>query len=383
LVDIVGPAGNSLFDLPPPAEQRAYFEAVVNGINRGGGIACRRLAATYVNVNPADESQMMQVCRDIADQDLFAVLDTGPIASRPAVLACFGQRKVPYFGAYFITEVARQQFYPYLFSTYTKEQLYKNTAFGLRDLGFYDPAKGFRQLGFIYRDCEREAIRAFRVWIREAGVPDGKVVTYNVGCPAAFANETDLAQAVLTFKRQGVSHVTTANFVGDMARFTSHAEQQGFRPRYGLPEEALVSISSSRLRAPNADNMANALTITLSREGENNTPGMTPTAGSERCNAYRSSVGLAPVWQSHAVAGLACNQLWMLQAELTRRRKLWPTALPIGLQRTRSIEFAYPQGLNDFTGRKTTTGGQFWRVGQFMPDCKCWRVVQKEFRRGF
>ena len=43
LVDIVGPAGNSLFDLPPPAEQRAYFEAVVNGINRGGGIACRRL----------------------------------------------------------------------------------------------------------------------------------------------------------------------------------------------------------------------------------------------------------------------------------------------------------------------------------------------------
>jgi hypothetical protein len=110
---------------------------------------------------------------------------------------------------------------------------------------------------------------------------------------------------------------------------------------------------------------------------------MTPTAGSERCNAYRRAAGLAPVWQSHSIAGNACNQLWMLQAALTRGPELSPTALPIGLQRTRSIEFAYPQGPNDFTGRKTTTGGQFWRVGQFMPDCKCWRVVQKEFRRGF
>jgi hypothetical protein len=383
LTAIVGPAANTLFDLPEPAEQRSFFEAAIRGINREGGIACRPLVAEYVEANPADESQMMQLCRDIADRNVFAVLDTGSFASRPAVLTCFGQNKVPFFGAYFITESSRTQFYPYQFGFYTKEQLYKNTAFGLRDLGFFDPKNGFVKLGFIYRDCERQAINAFRTWIREAGVPDAQLVPYNVGCPATFASEADLAQAVLTFQREGVTHVTTANFVGDMFRFTGHAEQQRFRPRYGLPEEALVSISSSRTRAPNPDNMANALAITLSREGENHTPGMAPSGGSMRCNGYLKNAGLRPTWESHSIAGNACNQLWMLQGALSRATELSRTALQPGLQRTASIDFSFPQGPNEFTGRNVTTGGQFWRVVQFMRDCDCWRVIQRDFRRGF
>jgi hypothetical protein len=381
LTEIAGPAANSVFGLPPPTEQRADFEAAINGINREGGVACRKLVAEYVNANPADESQMMQLCRDVATRDVFAVMDTGSLASRPAVLACLGQRKVPFFGAFFITETARQQFYPYLFSFYTKEHLYKSTAFGLRHMGFYDVAKGFQKLGFIYRDCEQQAIDAFRSWIREAGVPDGSVVTYNVGCPAAFANEADLAQAVLTFKNEGVTHVTIGNFMGDIARFTSHAEVQGFRPRYGFPDEALVSVTSGP-RAPNPDNIANAIAIALGREGENHTPGMVPTAGSQRCDVYRRAAGLPPVYESHAIAGNACNQLWMLQGAVGRAPQLTSTALQVGLQRTKSIDFSYPQGPNDFTGNRVTTGGQFWRVAQFMPDCDCWRVIQREFRRG-
>ena len=57
--------------------------------------------------------------------------------------------------------------------------------------------------------------------------------------------------------------------------------------------------------------------------------------------------------------------------------------LQAGLQRTKSIDFSYPQGANDFTGNRVTTGGQFWRVVQFMPSCKCWQVVQRDFKRGF
>jgi len=325
---------------------------------------------------------MMQFCRNVADAGFFAVVDTGSLATRPAVLACFGQLKVPYFGAYYITDTARKQFYPYIYSFYYKEEVYKDTAFGLRDLGFFDPAKGFKKLGFIYRDCEREAITALRGWIRAAGVPDSLVVTYNVGCPAVFANETDLAQAVLTFKRDGVTHVLPGNFQGDIARFTSHAEQQGFRPKYGFPDEALLSIAGGS-RAPDPNNIANAVAITLGRDAEQRTAGLSPTPGTLKCNAYRKAAGLKPVYDVPANAGHACDQLWMLQAALSRASSFSVSGLVSGLQQTKSIDFSFPQGPNDFTGNRVTTGGQFFRAAQFMPDCKCWRVIQRDFRRGY
>jgi hypothetical protein len=380
LTEIVGPAANDVFDLPPPAEQEVNFEAVVAGINRDGGVACRTLVARYFIANPADESQMMQLCRDIAGSDVFAVIDTGSLASRPAVLACVGQQGLPYFGAFFITETARQQFYPQVFSVYTKEHLYWATAFGLRDLGFFDPSNGFVKLGFIYRDCEREAIAAFRDWIREAGVPDAQLVPYNVGCGAAFANPADLQQAVLTFQREGVTHVTAGNFMGDLPVFTNLAQQQGFRPRYGFPDETIVSLSGGS-RAPNPDNIANAITVTLSRSAENQTPGMTPTAGTQRCDSYYQAAGRPPTYEQDEIAGNACNQLWMLQAALNRAPELSIAALPSGLRATGSIDFSFPQGPNDFTGDGVTTGGQFWRVAQFMPACDCWQVVEPEFQR--
>ena len=382
LTEIVGPAANQLFDIETPAQAQADFDAVIAGINKEGGVACRKLVARYYNANPVDESQMMQVCRDIADAGLFAVVDTGSLATRPAVLACFGQLKIPYFGAFYITDKARQQFYPYLYSFYYREQVYKDTAFGLRALGFFDPAKGFKKLGFLYRDCEPEAISAFRGWIRQAGVPDSQLVTYNVGCPAVFASEADLNQAVLTFKAQGVTHVTTANFTGDIQRFSADAEQQGYRPKYGFPDEALQEVATGS-RQPDPNNIANALAITLSRDGEQQTPGMSPTGGTQKCNAYRQAARLPPVYQSQANAGQACDQLWMLQAAVNRAPELSVGGLQAGLQRTTSIDFSYPQGANDFTGNRVTTGGEFWRVVQFMPGCKCWQVVQRDFKRGF
>lgn len=380
LTELLGPAGNVMFDIPPPDLIRADFEATIAGINREDGVACRKLVAQYVNVNPADEASMMRQCREFADSDVFAIVDTGGMSARPAVLACLGQRRIPYFGGYFITEKARLQFYPYLFSFYSREQLYRNTAFALRDIGFFDAANGFKKLGFIYRDCEREAVEAYRGWIRDAGVPDSLVVSYTVGCPSVFASEAGLAQAVLTFQREGVTHVTIANF-SDISRFTAHAEQQRFRPRYGVPDESL-SLITGGTRAPNPDNFANAIAITPLREGEQRTPGMSPTPGTLRCDAYRRAAGLPPAWQAPTRAQ-NCNQLWMLQHALNRAPQLSPSALQVGLQRTRSIDFSFPQGPNDFSAPRATTGGQHWRVVQFMPDCDCWRVVQRDFRAPF
>lgn len=382
LTQIVGPAANTIFGIPAPDEAKADYEAAIAGINKEGGVACRKLVAQYFTVNPVDEANMLAACRDIADAGVFATADTGSLATKPSALACFGQRKLPYFGAYYITEPARQQFYPYLFSFYTKEQLYKNTVFGLRDAGFFDPAKGFGKLGFLYRTCEQQSVDAFRRDLRDAGVADAKVVAYSVGCPTAFATPADLQQAVLAFRQANVTHVTIANSTGDFAKFTQLAEQQGFRPRYGIPDEALLSVADGS-DAPDPKNIANALAVTLTRQAEEHTPGMTPTAGTQRCNAYFRAAGQPPVYEQPANAGHACDQLWMIQAALGKAPDLAPVNLPLGLQRTGSIDFAYPEAPTDFKGDRVTTGGQFWRMAQFMPGCSCWQVVQRDFRRGF
>jgi hypothetical protein len=381
-IQIGGADANGLFNVPPPDVAKADFQAAFNGVNKEGGAACRKLVPTYYEINPTDEPGMLAQCRDFADKGFFAVIDTGGMATRPAVVSCMGQLKVPFLAGFFITETDRQRFFPNLYSFYTKEQLYRSTVVGLKQVGYFDPAKGFKKLGFIYRDCEKDAINAFRNWIREA-VPDSQVVTYNVGCPQIFAREDQINQAVLTFDGENVTHVMAGNFQGDLAAFTRRAEAQQFRPQYGLPNEGLLSIAKGA-QAPNPDNIANAIAIAINRDGEDTTPGMTPTAGTQKCNAYRKAAGLPPVYGQPANAGHTCDQVWMLQYALNNAPQVSQAALQAGLQRAGSIDWSYPQGPNDFRAARVTTGGQFWRVTQFKrPECSCWRVIDPEFKRGF
>jgi hypothetical protein len=195
-----------------------------------------------------------------------------------------------------------------------------------------------------------------------------------------YANEADLAQAVLSFQRAGVTHVTSAAFQADIPRFTDHAKQQGFKPRYGMPDEGILSISGGARRA-DPENFADALAVTLGREGEQRTAGMSPTAGTQKCDAYRKAAGLSTTWQQGATAGSACNQVWMLRDALGKAPNLDTRALQAGLQATKSLDFSFPHGPSDFTGPRVTTGGQFWRIAQFGRECACWRVVQRDFRR--
>ena len=125
-----------------------------------------------------------------------------------------------------------------------------------------------------------------------------------------------------------------------------------------------------------------AIAITLGRQGERDTPGIEPSAGSQRCNAYYAAAGQGTVHERHAIAGNTCSQLWMVQAALSAAPRIDPAALPEGLQRTGSIDFAFPQGPNDFRVPGTTTGGQYSRVARFDRACECWLLDQTDFTPG-
>jgi hypothetical protein len=383
VTNIVGPAGNSTFGIPSADEQHAAYQAVIDDVNKHGGVACRQLAPTFYVVNPVDQAAEQQLCLDIAQAGSFAVFDTGSLSVGPGIPACFAQHHVAFFSAIALEEGTIRQFFPYLFAMGSYQELYHSAAFGLAARGAFDPARGFKKLGYIYHDCFKEAVDAYRGWLRDAGVPDALVVTYNVGCASGFASPSDIQQAIIKFQREGVTHFTEAQFTGDFATFTNVAQQQGFHPTYVIPDDAIMATSYGSSR-PNADNIDGAVAITITAGGEEHTPGIPPSPGTVRCDTVLKPLGRPTVRQVGVDAlGDACDLIWMFQAAVEHAPSLQPAALPVGLQRARSVEFSYPQGPNDFGGGPSVTyAGQFWRPTQFSKGCTCWHLLDPAFHRG-
>ena len=377
---IAGPVANSAFGISTPAEQTKMYQAVIDNLNASGGVACRKLVPTYYNGNPTDQSQLRQMCLDIAASGAFAVLDTGAYAQYP-LIDCYAQHKIPYFGAYLIARGLQKKYYPYLFDFNLLDDVYRDAIFGLRDRGFWTAAKGFKKLGFIYRDCNLDVINAMKSQLNQAGVPNSSIVTYNVGCPTALASPSDLQQAVLKFKQAGVNTVTTAYFLGDFAGFTNAANQQNFKPRYGIADDAVLALSYGSM-APNAKNLDGAVAISPTRDGEERTAGTVPSAGTRRCDAILKKAGLGPTYTLPNIAGNACDNVWMFAAAVANSGTIRPTTLAAGLQAS-TVDFSYPQGPTDFSKAGTTTGGQFWRTVGFQVGCKCWRLLETGFHRSY
>jgi len=186
----------------------------------------------------------------------------------------------------------------------------------------------------------------------------------------------------LKFRQNGVTNVTDLEFLGDFANFTNIAEQQGFRPKYGLGDDALIQIAYGS-QAPNASNIANAVAITANRDAEERTPGMAPSAATSKCDKILAGKGMAPTYKEPAAVGNMCSQFWMFKAALENAPAMRQDALAVGLQKAHNVEFSYPQGPNDFSGNRVTTGGQFWRTAQFLPACTCWQLIDRNFHPNY
>jgi hypothetical protein len=219
-------------------------------------------------------------------------------------------------------------------------------------------------------------------WFQQAGVPSSQLVTYNFGCPAVFASPSDIQAAVLKFQQNHVTRMTAHQIVGDFANFSNVAEQQGFRPKYGLPDESIIDVAYGS-QAPNPNNIVDAIAIAQGRSGEEHTPGSIPSPATAKCDAIYQAHGIDPTYKLPAGAGYVCTQLWMFQAAINNAPVFRAEALAAGLQRARSIESSYPAGPNDFSGVRQTTGGQFWRVAQFKSACKCWQVIDPNFHPNY
>jgi len=371
-------SANGVFHVASTSQQKAYYNAVLDDVNSSGGVACRKLAAQFFSANPADSSNLQQTCLDIVQAGSFAVLDPGAYA-QSTLMSCYAQNQIAYFGGYLLPDSLRKRFYPYLFEFNTFDRIYHDTVFGLKSRGFFDPANGFRKLGFLYESCFPDVVAKELDWLRQVGISGSQLVTYDDGCPSTFPSPSDDQQAVLKFQQAGVTHITDLGLIGNIGNFTNIAQRQGYHPKYGLPDDELVPGTYGSTH-PDYQQLNGAIAITNNRDGENTTPGARPTAGTARCDAILAKHGLAPTYKQPDAAGNACDHVWMFVAAVSHAPALRPDALAAGLQSAGSVEWGYPQAPTSFTGAGVTTGGQFYRTLQFTTACNCWRVIDPTFR---
>jgi hypothetical protein len=371
---------NSTFGIPSASEQQADWNAVFDAVNKTGGAACHPLQGNFQTYNELDSSTSQAACLEFTQAQVFAILGGFlPTASD----VCPLQNHIPLFEETVIPRSDAQQHSPYYFGpSGAIEVVYNNFAHAMAGLGQFNPANGFKKLGILYNDCIAGVHDVLVASLKSAGLADGQLSNFNLGCPAGFSPPTVLQQAILQFKRDGVTHLAT-DAGADLQNFTKLAQSQGFRPKYLIPDTGIVATSGNAAFAPDPANFDGAIAITASQYGAI-ASGLPKTNATLACDQIMTDHQLPDVYNSGVqFAGGVCNVVWTLVAAMVHAPALSPDALADGLNAAGTIEYSFPYGPNDFTAPGTTWGGQFWRPLHYSAACACWNVTDPNYQPSF
>ena len=383
LANLQGQAGNSLAGIPSAEVQQQMFEAALADLNKRGGVKCRKVVAKYYKVNPLDQSSLQQVCLDIVADKPFSLLDVGlssPIGSTTP-RNCPPKNKIPSFGSASMGQSELSTYGPYQFSYYpVAERTVHNAIKGLAQLGWFKDAK---VVGLLEQQCIPNLNTIARRDLKALGFADKKLSAFDFGCTNGIPSPSDTAAAVLQFQRAGVTHVfddggVYANF------FSQQAAKQGFRPKYGLGDQATIALFSQPGLGPDANNFAGGLVITGTRYGEERTAGQKRSALTLRCDAAMRARGLPGSWESpNGFSGVACSQVAMFANAANSSPGLRRNELAGALRALGKADLPYPAGPADFTTTGGQNGGGYWRPTVFVKDCRCFRLYRSTFTADF
>lgn len=384
-IGVVVPEGgggsiNSVIGAPPTSQEEADYAAVLDSVNKAGGVDCYYLSGDYATADLTNPSSANAGCLQFKQDHVFAVLGGfEPLFSDNCVL----EAHIPTFDELPIPAGTAKQYYPYYFTDYpTYEVLYKNFVDAVNQMGYFGPSHHFSKLGIFYENCDPEIDQALMADLAAVGVSGSKVDTYNLGCSSAFSSPSAIEQAVVQFKADGVTTATISDDIGDGQNISNVANLQGFRPAWILPDYGEIAVQNSSSGHPNAGEFNGAVAITANQYGAigSNLP---ETPATQQCDRVMTSHGLPAVYQSpDQFAGSSCAQVWMLVAAL-QHSSISQTAIASGLQAVKSVPMPFPIGPNNFTAPGTTTGGQYWRPLNYSAACQCWKVTSANWNPSF
>jgi len=242
-----------------PGNTEAQARAVVDELNRQGGVLGRRLKIVTYDVPTISSAQnpdqaATQACTYFSqDHPVVAVFNIVHTIDKTNFRACFAAKHVPVFNAALsvIAQADVQKLAPYLYSLGTPTWDVLAPAFVARlkaqhyfegwDARLGRPVAGKAPvIGLLTADnplghADETIIKKA---LAQAGYRD--VVTYSYTPPGS-----EIDPAVLHFAQNGVTHVISDDI--ELVTFQIHAQAQSYTPRYGIstfnaPEENLTEV---------------------------------------------------------------------------------------------------------------------------------------------
>src|SRR5207237_9723676 len=160
-------------------------------------------------------------------------VDAGGFAFPQSAYACVPQQKIPMVTASAILTSGAAKFAPYLAAPPADlGTVMRDTALGLRDVGWFDPAKGFKKLGLLYDECAPEVNKQLDDALARARITSAQISKYTFACPqGGFASPARMAQAVSQHGSVRVTHDIGPTGGGTCRAYPPTASRRGHHPK--------------------------------------------------------------------------------------------------------------------------------------------------------
>jgi hypothetical protein len=384
VLDLAGPIGNSAANQASADDLVKMGQALIADVNARGGLACRTATGKFYRVNPIGPDQGRNACLQIIQDKPGLAIDAGGFAFPQSAYACIPQQKIPLISASWILTSEAMKFAPYLGSPVGDlGTVMRDTALGLRDLGWFDPAKGFKKLGLLDDECAPEVDKQLDDALAKAGIAGAKVSKYSFACPSGgFASPADMAQAVSQHRAAGVTHVIPLTGGGSFKAYAAAANSQGFHPHYAFTDYQGAVITAGTAAGPDANSIDGTLDMSTGKFGMETTPGFPIDAPTKRCQAVAVKAGLPATIAFHGGGGL-CSLMWTAEAAFTHAQALTPNGILPGLFRAGPVSMAWPEADATFKAPSKFYGADTWWPIQFHKECACWHVLDPKRRPSY
>lgn len=377
LVDL-GSAGD-LIDLPSKADQMKAYDAIVDDVNKNGGVRCRKVIAKYYTDGVADTSQEHAQCLQMQQDKIFIAFNNMFNTTEQTCIAKAGIPNIWYTTPH--TGDVRK-YAPYILSWHPHyDQLIEHYVRGANAVGWF---KGMKKLGILQGSCYPDEAAALDKELRGIGMDPSKASRFNFGCTAGGTATPDQSQsAALQFKRDGVTHILNVAYAND-ASVSTAADQQLYYPAFAHMEDASATAIETGTQKP-GKSYDKTLLITAIQTGARNTKGIVYNKPTQECTRILKGAGLPAAYEvPHALYfGVGCTNLLMFKTMAERAPELKRDQMALGLSKVGALDLPFPAGPAVFSDPRLPTGGQQWRPGAWSTACECWKVTDQRYRTGY